>query len=124
MIHAKHLVIYWYSKRHKAKANNDKLKDYFGATAPPYSTVTHWCRKIKLQYDILVIRRGPGQPPEVDLENAILDPLNEFPFSWLAFAISSPKETFVYNLRSSHHSGLCCEVFEMAALHADCGTQK
>jgi hypothetical protein len=34
MIHAKHLAIYWYSKGHKAKAINDKLKDYFGATAP------------------------------------------------------------------------------------------
>jgi hypothetical protein len=31
-------------------------------------------------YDILVIRRGPGRPTEVDLENAILDALNEFPF--------------------------------------------
>jgi hypothetical protein len=41
MIHAEHLVIYWYPKEHKAEAINDKLKDYFGATAPPYSTVTY-----------------------------------------------------------------------------------
>jgi hypothetical protein len=35
MIHVKHLVIYWYDKGHKAQAINNKLKDYFGATAPP-----------------------------------------------------------------------------------------
>jgi hypothetical protein len=60
MIHAKPLVIYWYSKGHKAEETNDKPKDYVGATAPPYSTVTYWCRKLKLRYDILVIRRGAG----------------------------------------------------------------
>jgi hypothetical protein len=27
-----------------------------------------------------VIKRGSGGPPEVDLDNAILDALNEFPF--------------------------------------------
>jgi hypothetical protein len=60
MIHGKPMVIYWYSKGHKTKTINDKLKDYFDATAPPYLTVTYWSRKLKLQYDILVIRRGPG----------------------------------------------------------------
>jgi hypothetical protein len=80
MIHAKGLVIYWHFKGHKAEAINNKLKDSFGTTAPPYSTVTYWCRKLKLKYDILVDRKGPGRPPEVDLDNAILDILNEFPF--------------------------------------------
>jgi hypothetical protein len=73
-------VTFWYSNGHKADAINDKLKDYFGATAPPYSTVTYWCRKLKLKCDILVIRRGPGRPLENDLDNVILDALNEFPF--------------------------------------------
>jgi hypothetical protein len=41
VIHAKHLVIYRYSKGHKAEAINNKLKDYFGATAQPYLTVIH-----------------------------------------------------------------------------------
>jgi hypothetical protein len=40
MIHAKHLVIYLDSKGDQAEAINDKLKDYFGATAPLYPTVT------------------------------------------------------------------------------------
>jgi hypothetical protein len=80
MIHTKHLVIYWYSYGHKAEAINDKLKDYFGATAPPYSTVTYWCRKVKHKYDILVIRKEYGRPPEVDLDHVILDAHNEFPF--------------------------------------------
>jgi hypothetical protein len=30
----------------KADAIKDKLKDYFSAAAPPYSTVTYWCRKL------------------------------------------------------------------------------
>jgi hypothetical protein len=60
MIHVKHLVIYWYSRRHKAEAISDKLTDCFGATVPPYSPVTYWCRKLELKYDILMIRRGPG----------------------------------------------------------------
>jgi hypothetical protein len=80
MIHAKHLVIYWNSKGHKAEAINDKLKNCFGATVPPYSAITYWCRTLNLKYDILVIRRGPGRPPEVDLDNAILTTLNKFPF--------------------------------------------
>jgi hypothetical protein len=80
MIHVKYLVIYWHSKGLKAEAINAELKDYFGVTAPSYLTVPGWCRKLKLKYDILVIRRGPGQLPEVDLENAILDSLTEFPF--------------------------------------------
>jgi hypothetical protein len=53
MIHAKHLVIYWYSKGHKAEAINEKLKNSFGATAPPDSTVPYWCRKLKFKSDIL-----------------------------------------------------------------------
>jgi hypothetical protein len=60
MIHAKHVVIYWHSKEHKADAINDKLKDHFGAIAPPYSTIACWRRKLKFRDDILVIRRGPG----------------------------------------------------------------
>jgi hypothetical protein len=60
MIHAENLVIYWYSKEHKAEEINDKLKDCFGATAPPYSTVTYRYRKLKLKYDILVTRMGLG----------------------------------------------------------------
>jgi hypothetical protein len=75
MIHDKHLVIYWYSNGHKAEAINDKLKDDFGITAPPHSTVTYWCRKLKLKGGILVIRRRPGRPPEVDLDNVILGAL-------------------------------------------------
>jgi hypothetical protein len=39
MIRANHLVIYWQSKGHEAEAINDKLKDYFGTTAPLCSTV-------------------------------------------------------------------------------------
>jgi hypothetical protein len=80
MIHAKHLVIYWYPKGHKAEAINDKLKDYLSATAPPYSVVTYWCIKLKLKAGMLAIRSGSGQLPEVDLDNAIVDALNEFPF--------------------------------------------
>jgi hypothetical protein len=80
MIHAKHLVIYWYSKGHKADAINDTVKDDFGVTAPPYSTVTYWYRKLKLKDDILVIRRGSGRLPEVDLDHVILEALNEFLF--------------------------------------------
>jgi hypothetical protein len=34
----------------------------------------------KLKYDMLVIRRGPGRPPEIDLENPILEAFNEFPY--------------------------------------------
>jgi hypothetical protein len=79
MSHAKYLVIYWYFKGHKAETINDKLKDYFGATAPPYSTVTYRCRKLKHKYDVLLTRRGPGRPLEVDLDDAILDAVNEFP---------------------------------------------
>jgi hypothetical protein len=78
VLHAKRLVIYQYSKGHKAEATNDKLKDYFGPTTPPSST--YWCRYLKLKYNILVIRRGLGRLPEVDLENAILDALNQFHF--------------------------------------------
>jgi hypothetical protein len=80
MIHVKHLVIYWYSKGHKADTTNDKLKDHLVAIAPLYSTVTSWCRKLKLKYDILVTRRGPGRPPEVYLDDTILDAFNEFSF--------------------------------------------
>jgi hypothetical protein len=58
MTHAKHLVIYWYSKRCKAEAINDKLRHYFGTTAPPDSTVTYWCRKLQLMYDIFLITKG------------------------------------------------------------------
>jgi hypothetical protein len=91
MIHAKHLVTYWYSKGHKAEAINDKLQDYFSATVPIYSNVTYWCIKLKLKYNILVIRREPGGPPEVDLDNAILDALNKFPFHSLCSLSRVPK---------------------------------
>jgi hypothetical protein len=80
MIHAKHLVVYWYSEGHTSEAINAKLKDYFGAILPPYSTVTCWCWKLKFKCDIRVVRSGPVRRPEVDLDNAILDALNEIPF--------------------------------------------
>jgi hypothetical protein len=91
MIHAKHLVIYWHSKGLKAEAINAKLKDYFGVTVPPYLTVPYWCRKLKLKYNSLVIRRGLKQLPEVDLENAILDSLTEFHFHTGGSISSGPK---------------------------------
>jgi hypothetical protein len=87
MIHAKHLAICWCSKGYKAGRINDELKNYFGATALLYSTITYWCRQLKLRHDILAIRRGHGRPPEADLDNAILDPLKELPF--LSFRLLS-----------------------------------
>jgi hypothetical protein len=60
MIHVKYLVIYWHSKGLKAEAINAELKDDFCVTAPSYLPISGWCRKVKLKYDILVIRRGAG----------------------------------------------------------------
>jgi hypothetical protein len=60
--------------------------------------VTYWCRKLKLKSDILVIRRGPGRPPEVDLDNAILDAFNKFPFH----SLPSPSRVLKRPLSTIH----------------------
>jgi hypothetical protein len=83
MIHAKYLVTYWYPKGRRAKVVNEKLNVYFAEIARPYSTVTFWCRKLKLKNYILVVIIRPGRPLEVDLDDYILDALNELPFHGL-----------------------------------------
>jgi hypothetical protein len=80
MICAKHLVAYQYSKSQTAETIHEKLKADFSAITLPYSRVTSWCRKLKVNHDILAARRAPGRPPQVVLDGAIPETLNKFPF--------------------------------------------
>jgi hypothetical protein len=58
MTHVKHFVANWYSKGHKTTIINEKLKVHFGQAPARYSTVTLWCRELKLKYDILDLQWG------------------------------------------------------------------
>jgi hypothetical protein len=76
----------------------------------PYSTITYWCRKLKLKDGILVIRMALGRPPEVDLDNAILDALNEFPFHGLS-SLSRVLKRFLSTIRDNASPHRSTEMF-------------